>query len=136
MTAYNGSLAVSMISDRLQGHRASDERRESGSIISTEQPHGGTHSLRVLSGGYHDIFYGCDAGSKTITVWVYPPVVGKFAIQIYDGPMLMGESFNIGAGAWEQLSVTFTALKKVYIVRLINFTLSDGDTRAYFDDLV
>lgn len=47
----------------------------------------------------------------------------------------MGASFNAGAGAWEQLSVAFTATKTVHIVRLINFTKNDGDTRAYFDDL-
>lgn len=134
-TAYDGSLAVPILSDRKQGRRGGNERRESRSIISTEQVHGGTHSLRILGGGYHEIFYGCDAGSKTVTVWCFPPVVGACALHVFDGPDLIGEGFNAGAGAWEQLSVTFTAAKKVYVVRLINCTISNGDTRAYFDDL-
>jgi hypothetical protein len=136
MTAYNGSFKPTLGSDgRRQLRWQSTGRKENGSSVSFDQVHGGTYSLRVYGGGYHDIFYGCDAGSITITIWVYPSAIGKCAIQILDGPTLMGETFNIGAGAWEQLSVTFTANKKVYIVRLINFD-GDGEVRTYFDDLI
>jgi hypothetical protein len=98
--------------------------------------HAGSLALRLTGGGYRDIFYGCAAGSTTITVWVYAPVIGKCGIRVFDGNEKKGEDLNAGAGAWEQLSVTFTALKKVYVVRLFNGTVQDGDTRAYFDDLV
>jgi hypothetical protein len=54
-----------------------------------------------------------------------------------DGGTTLVEGLNTGIGAWEQLSVTFIAAKKVYIVRLSNFTISTGiDRRAYFDDLI
>ena len=127
MAAYTGALAPPSLSYPRSGL---------GGVMSSDEVHGGSNSLRITGGGYRDVFYGCDAGSKTIYVWVYPPVIGKCALQVYDGKTLMGEDVNTGVGAWEQLSVPFTALKKVYTVRLANFTLQDGDTRAYFDDLV
>jgi len=136
MADYDGSLAVPMLSDRRQGRYESNERRESRSIISTEQAHAGTHSLRIIAGGYHDIFYGCDAGNVTVTIWCYPPFVGGCCLQVFDAATLKDEDFNAGVGAFEQLSVTFLAVKKVYTVRLSHFACPDGDSRAYFDDLV
>jgi hypothetical protein len=138
-TEYNGTLVATLIKDdRIQGFIGGNERSQCGCIMSTAVAHSATHSLKIVGGGYYEIFYGCDAGSKTITVWAYPAVVGKCAIQIYDGSTLMGEAFNTGSGAWEQLSVTFTALKKIYKVRLCNFNdkLNDVDKKCYFDDLV
>lgn len=137
MAAYNGSLVPSVAADMPPSRCWTNERQQNKNVISDAEAHGGTFSLRLIGGGYYDIFYGCDAGSATITVWVLAPAIGKCGIQIFDGVELMGEDFNSGSlGAWEQLSVTFTAEKKVYTVRLINATLQDGDTRAYFDDLV
>ncbi|MBE3109699.1 MAG: hypothetical protein IMZ46_04150 [Acidobacteria bacterium] len=127
MTAYNGALAPPSLSYPRSGL---------GGVMSADEAHGGTYSIRITGGGYRDIFYGCAAGSTTITVWVLAPVIGKCGIQVFDGQEIQGEDWNSGAGAWEQLSITFTALKKVYTVRLINATIQDGDTRAYFDDLV
>lgn len=127
MTAYNGALAPPSLSYPRSGL---------GGSMSADEVHAGSLALRLTGGGYRDIFYGCAAGSTTITVWVYAPVIGKCGIRVFDGQEKQGEDLNAGAGAWEQLSVTFVALKKVYIVRLFNGTIQNGDTRAYFDDLV
>lgn len=135
-TEYDGSLSVALLSDKRLARRESNERHESRSSISDEQHHAGSHSLCIVGGGYQDIFYGCDAGSKTITVWVKPPVVGKSALKVYDNADVVGIDLNTGTGAWEQLSVSFTAEKKVYTVRLANYAIPDGDSRAYFDDLL
>ena len=140
MTTYNGYLVTPYVSNRRGGdlHSAMLHYR---SRVVTNIYHSGTSSLEILAGGRHDLFYGCDAGSKTITVWVYPPVGGGglCALEVYplgantEDYIVRAES--TGTDAWEQLSVTFTALKAVYKVRLINRVRPQGDTRAYFDDL-
>ena len=50
---------------------------------------------------------------------------------------VMGRDKNASSGAWEQLSIAFTATKKCYQILLGNFTPAyvPGDLRAgYFDD--
>ena len=141
MAAYDGFLTVRSVSDSRVSQFISP-MRQCRSRITTDKPHGGTSSIEILSGGSHDVFYGCDAGSKTITVWCWPPVgagAGKCAIEIFplgaNTEDLLARTEATGTGAWEQLSVTFTALKAVYKVRLINRVRPSGDTRAYFDGL-
>jgi hypothetical protein len=154
MAEYDGEIIEPLVSDnRTQGFFES-RRMQSGSIFSTDKAHAGTYSLKIDGGGMHEIYYACDAGSKTITVWVWAPGIdpydaygedaydpydiGSCAIQIFDETgTKIAEDWNTTTGSWEQLSVTFTALKKVYIVRLVNFRAAIHiDARAYFDDLV
>ncbi len=136
MTDYAGTLVLPKTTEVRLGRREGNERANGRDIICTDQAHGGTHSLRIESGGYHDVWYGCDAGVKTISVWVRPPIAGRCALQIFKAADVVGEAFNVGSGAWEQVSVTFMAIKFVYIARLINFGPANGDMRCYFDDLV
>ena len=141
MTTYNGYLVTPYASNRRGGDLCSGMLHYRSRIV-TNIYHSGTSSLEILPGGSHDIFYGCDAGEKTITVWVYPPVgagVGKCALEVFplgaNTEDCIARALSTGTDAWEQLSVTFTALKAVYKVRLINRVRPQGDTRAYFDDL-
>jgi len=108
---------------------------------STVQKHGGSYSIRLLPGRvYPPIWVACEAGSRTITVWVYPTVAANvLQAKVIDPATLevMGRDKNAGSGAWEQLSVEFTATKKCYQVIIGNFTPAyvPGDLRAgYFDD--
>jgi len=106
--------------------------------MSSDQAHAGTYSLCIEAGGMAEINAVCDAGSRTITVWAYPWKAGAARIEIIDAPagIIMGSAASAGTGAWEQLSVTFTSLKKTYIVRLSNVgSPPSGDSRCYFDDL-
>jgi len=97
----------------------------------------GTYSRELYPGEHQSIWYGCDAGDVTISVYVWNPIGGKAGIEVYDPDTgeRMGASYAIGSGSWEKVEVTFSASKKIYIVRLVNNTPTDGDKRAYFDNL-
>ena len=98
----------------------------------------GSSALRIKEGGIHDIWYGCDAGAKTIYVRVKPQVASKTYMKIIDPDtqIVMASAASSGSVAWEQISAAFTALKKVYIVRLMNpCAYDDAEQIAYFDNL-
>jgi len=107
---------------------------------STVQKHGGSYSIRLLPGRvYPPIWVACEAGSRTITAWVYAPTGGVCQMKIIDPATLevMGLDKNASAAEWEQLSVVFTATKKCYQVIIGNYTPAyvPGDLQAgYFDD--
>ena len=108
---------------------------------STVQKHGGSYSIRLLPGRvYPPIWVACEAGSRTITCWVYPTVAANvLQMKVIDPDTLenMGETKNAGSESWEQLSVVFTATKKCYLVLIGNYTPAyvPGDLQAgYFDD--
>lgn len=140
MAAYDGYQTIAWDSDARSGQWHGD-MRQYRSRITTAKPHAGLNSLEILPGGRHDVYYGCAAGSTTITVQCWPPVgagVGKCAIEVtaIGTEEILARTEAVWTGAWEQLSVTFASLKAVYRVRLVNRTRPSGDTRAYFDDLV
>jgi len=96
-----------------------------------------TYSRELYPGEYQSIWYGCDAGDVTISVYVWNPTNGKAGIEVYDPDTgeRIDSSYASGSGSWEQVSVSFTASKKLYIIRLVNNTKAAGDKRAYFDKL-
>lgn len=140
MPTYDGYLITRDDSDHVGGYYNS-EMLITKSCMTVDKPYTGTHSLVLGSGGTHNIYYGCAAGNTTITVWCWPPAgngVGKCSLEVLEvgGETLFGIDSSSGVGAWEQLSVAFVALKKVYRVRLTNGVGPSGDNRCYFDDLV
>jgi len=99
---------------------------------STAESHGGTYSLRVRGGGFHDLFYACDSGSQSVKVWVKFESGASPRLEVLDGREAVGVDTPTGDGSsWEELVVNFTAEKKTYIVRLANY----GTESAYFDDV-
>ena len=97
-----------------------------------------SYALELKHGGVCEVWYGCDAGDVTISVYVYPPEAGKVYMRIIDPDTreIQAEASASGSGAWEKIEVNFTASKKVYLVQLINPCAYDnGEKRAYFDNL-
>lgn len=138
MPIYDGYLLTPLDSEPVWGH-INSEMLIAKSRITTDKPKTGLFSLVLGSGGTHDVYYGCPAGSATITVWCWPPAgVGACALEALEvnGGDVLARGVSVGTGAWEQLSITFTAAKKVYRIRMINRVKGPGDARAYFDDLV
>lgn len=145
MATYNGTLWVPTESDVMYGYLPYSDipypAFSSGWNFSTDQKHGGSYSLRLIPGGSYSINYGCDAGSKTITIYAYAPAYGTLLIEVRDPDTgeLMGSDATTSTEVWEQLTVTFTAEKKVYVVNLIHAGCSEfhgGEHLGYFDDLV
>jgi len=141
MADYSGFMFDTYESESRQANPVNSEasmRMCIGWMMDTTKKHGGAKSLRLMPGGRYEFFYGCVAGSTTITVWVYPPVASKCCLQIYNPETgtKEAEAWNVSAGAWEQLSLSFTSEKKVYLGRLANFTSHGADACAWFDDLV
>ena len=139
MSTFDGYLITPLDSEPVGGY-INSEMLIVKSRVGTDKPKAGAASLVLASGGIHDVYYGCEAGSVTITVWVWPPVgagVGACALEALevDGGDVLARDLSMGTEDWEQLSVTFTAQKKVYRIRMINRVKAQGDTRAYFDDL-
>jgi hypothetical protein len=137
MSEYTGSFITYLSNSDLKHRMYNAERRQIHSVISTDKPRAGLYSLKIERGGVHEIFYGCDVGSTTITVYTYSPIVGGAYIEVLLGSVSLGKSLNTAANVWQQISVTFTAEKRVYKVRLGNLvsSKSSADSRVYFDDL-
>lgn len=95
-----------------------------GGEMTSEKSHGGSYSRKLYAGDMYTIDYGCNAGETTISVWVWPETGAIFRLEILDPYSLeiINASVNVGAGAWEQVTVTFTAQKKVYLVRICNYS--------------
>ena len=97
-----------------------------------------SYAFELKHGGVCEVWYGCDAGDVTISVYVYPPEAGKVYMRIIDPDTreIQAEASASGSGAWEKIEANFTALKKVYLVQLINpCKYENGEKRAYFDNL-
>jgi len=98
----------------------------------------GSYALELKYGGVCEVWYGCDAGDVTVSVYVYPPEAGKVYMRIIDPDTgeIMAEATASGSGTWEKIESNFTASKKVYLVQLMNPCKYDnGEKRAYFDNL-
>ena len=109
--------------------------------FSSALKHGGSFSLEISPGGYKELFFASNAGSTTVTAWVYPEAGANASLEVEE--LGAGEKLDIassvGHNAWEQLSITWTAEKKIYVIRIANNARDDEATTkgfAYFDDLV
>ena len=119
-----------------------DRRRVNAFVFSDEKSYEDTYSLKMLPGETIEIWYGCDAGDVTISVYVWASEHAtncRMKVIDPDTQEVMGEDVNESTETWEQLSVTFTAEKKVYKVILGNYTAGSyvvGDKKpCYFDKL-
>lgn len=102
------------------------------------ESHGGSYSMCVHAGGQYEIPFACEAGSKTVTVWVKAAIGSNVFVKIDDlnGNEQDSEQALAVSGDWEQLTLNFTAQKAIYILKLENPTSGGGDRNAYFDDIL
>jgi len=110
------------------------------SRLSSSVTHGGSHSIDLSVGGFKEFFYAASAGETTVTAWVYSEGSANASLEVME--IGSGEKLDIanssGNDGWEQLSITWTAEKKVYIIRISNNARGDGSgtkDHVYFDDL-
>lgn len=116
------------------------ELMHTSSILTTEESRNGSKSLRVEAGGTKDIYIAAAVGTITVSVYVKPPAGTLCGIMVFDpdtGAEMGTSDWSASSGSFEELSVSFTSLGKVYIVRLMNREafVSGIDNECYFDDL-
>jgi hypothetical protein len=110
--------------------------------ITTDKSYAGTHSLRILVGGVYTIDCVCEAGSRTVTAKAWAPINGSITMRIIDPDTgaLMGTDTTASDEEWEDLSISFTAEKKIYLIFVRNnpqAPMVEGeDPYAYLDDIV
>lgn len=111
--------------------------KQGGGWIQNVRSRSGDYSLCIMPGCYFDIWYGCDSGQKTISAWCWKPSGASAAIEIEDPES--GENLARAEASqseqWEKLEFSFSAEKKVYVVRLRNMSVWWSVGRVYFDDL-
>lgn len=110
---------------------------QAGSRITTEEFYEGAQSLELLPGGFHNMWVACDAGTRIITARVKAATVGGAVMRAIDPATgtVMGEAASVGTGAWEQITLSFAATKKFYLLKLMNASPPNGDVRVYFDNV-
>ena len=110
---------------------------QGGGWIVDLKSHSGNYSLSVASGCSFEIWYGCDAGEKTVSVWCWKPSGASAALEVIDPDSgeTMARCEASQSEVWEKLEVSFIAEKKVYLVKLRNMSRWWSVGRVYFDDL-
>ena len=138
MASFTGIAQAYMASDDREGFYPVNTRTEVRSGVTNEKSYAGSNSLQIKPGGMHDAYYGADAGPKEISFMCWPPSGGKCCLQLLTrGRGVLDKAWAIGSVAWEKLSINYNfPARGVYLVRLCNFTPPNGDTRAFFDDVV
>lgn len=140
MASYTGNILSPTLSDNNRNVRISNPMGSHQVELTTEKFESGSKSLKVLAGGYQDIYVVCAAGSRTITCQVWPNSnTDKCGMLLYD-PDNLGEilesDWSTSSGAWEELSISFTATAKMYILRLINGApFTSQDAHCWFDTI-
>lgn len=140
MAEYTGfELPEVTVQHKLIGYRGGIIKAQNARISSAVK-HGGSYSIDLSVGGFKELFYAADAGSVTVTAWVYPEGSANASLEVIE--IGSGEKLDIANSAgnddWEQLSITWAAEKKVYIIRIANNARGDESgtkDHAYFDDL-
>ena len=98
--------------------------------------------LRVGPGGVYSFWMGCDAGSRNVSVWVKFGEDADPRLEVWDihCGQRVATAEPSGGGDWEQIVAAFTAEKKIYLGKLVNYGRRDyaqlSARLAYFDDLM
>ena len=116
-------------------------KRFYGWEITTEKSYAGTHSLRLLVGGIFTLDCVCSAGDRTVVAKAWAPINGSVSMEIVDPDSgeVMGNDTTAGDEAWEDLSIAFTAEKKIYLIFLRNNPqdpmVEGEEPYGYFDNI-
>jgi len=137
MADYNGvSITISESENLLYG--VNPWPLQNRFRIQSDIVYADSYTLELKHGGICEVWYACNAGDVTVSVYVYPPEAGKIYMRIIDPDTreIKAEASASGSGVWEKIEANFIASKKVYLVQLINPCQYDnGEKRAYFDNL-
>jgi len=147
MAEYTGGVELSYATTPVQFQKGFLKMPHIGncnSWFSSVQARGGTYSLALGLGGWKEVYYALDAGVAAISCYVYPLSGSNPRLEVLT---LTGEVQDSdtpsSTGAWEELTLSFTAVKAVYKIRMANPVpilspgIGDGvDAICYFDDLV
>jgi len=111
------------------------------SRLSSSVTHGGSHSIDLSVGGFKEFFYAAASGEATVTAWVYPEGGSNASLEVIEigSGVKLDIANSVGNDGWEELSITWPASKKVYIIRIVNNARPSGSStkdHVYFDDLV
>lgn len=99
-----------------------------------------THSLAIKGAGYHDMHLPVDAALTTVTV--YGRYDGNYTgslpiLEVLDIPGVADQSdvMTGAAGAWEQVSCTFTPTSAGYVRVRLRSQDTSANGECFFDDL-
>lgn len=109
--------------------------------ISTERKHAGSNSIVLSVGGFKEFFYAAASGEVAVTAWVYPEGSSNASLEVIElgSGVKLDIANSVGNDSWEELSITWAASKKVYIIRISNNARGPASASrdwAFFDDLV
>lgn len=140
MALYDGIFVTPLESDHCGG-RFVGETMKVRTQITSEYPDSGLSSLEILPGGRHEFYLIVNPGSLNISCRVWPKDgagVGSVWLELLEvqGIDVLASDNSVGTDAWETLSISFTAVKTVYKVRLVNRTQPEGDSRCWVDQIV
>lgn len=147
MATYTGYMnADPMISEQSLGnlHGAVDNsfKRFYKWVVSTTKPYTGAYSLELYERGIFTIDVAVDIGSRTVTMKAWAPPQGSvtaFLVDPDDGSVIDTDT-TASTGAWEDLSITWTAEAKVYLLLIRNnpqtSQVEGDDNHAYIDNVV
>ena len=140
MAEYTGVDAPALTVQLLPTSYIKGIIKSCNSRMSTLELHGGSYSIDLSVGGFKEFFYAAAAGEATVTAWVYPEGGANASLEVVEigAGVKLDIANSVGNDAWEELSITWAAEKKVYIIRIANNARSDGSStkdHAYFDDL-
>lgn len=135
MAQYEGRFG-----DRQAKYSEYYPQKRTAQFISSARKRSGSYSLFLRRGWGTQIFYGCDAGQRTVSIYCYPEGTGAKAMMriLNKNHEEMGRAATTSVNQWEKIEVSFTAEKGIYIVELYNISSSyePGNPKwVYFDDL-
>jgi len=147
MTNYTGYLVDDPVEGEVElgymlGTQDHPWKRFYGWEITEDKSYAGTHSLRLLVGGIFTLDCVCAAGSRTLTAKAWAPINGSLSMTVIDPDTgaVMGTDTTASDEAWEDLSIAFTAAKKIYLIYLRNHPqapmVEGEDPYGYFDNIV
>ena len=147
MTNYAGTMIDDPAEGELElgymlGTQDHPWKRFYGWEITEDKSYAGAHSLRLFVGGIFTLDVVCGAGSRTVSAKAWAPINGSLSMTIIDPDT--GETMGTDATAsdeeWEDLSVAFTAEKKIYLAylrhHLADPMVEGEDPYGYFDNII
>lgn len=125
MASFTGYVAPDPIaSEQQRGHvtRIADNphKRFNAWYVSTYRPYSGSAALKLFPGGIYTLDVAVDSGARTLRLQAWAPINGAVRIDLCDpdtGEIIESDTTS-GDEAYEQLSVTWTATAKVYLLMI------------------
>jgi len=124
------------------GSMETARKKFNNAYVSVHHPYAGTYSLELRVSGIFTVDCGLEAGSRTITMKAWAPVNGSIKVDAVDPDdgTIMDSATTASEDEWEDLSMAFTAEKKVYLLIFYHLGITafvEGeDTSGYIDNIL